>query len=334
MSLYSITSRRTRQKRSLTAGYAAVLFVLFGSFGGCTPSSADGTTRSGKPLTKEEQARLDTYAKMAPDVLGPNSSQPSWVVGGNAGNIGPRGTPDNGKPVDTSWTILIESLAASTGQARATELLAQIQRAGVPEATLEQRNKTLVIAAGSYAGPSDPRATADLERIKTITLDGVQPFASAMLVPPATQAVAGSAPLIDLVNVRRRAGMASKALYTLQVGVYESGSGKDPTATELQQIRLTAEQAAGALRREGDDAYYYHGPRRSMITIGVFTDKDYSIRPRSDDSPIPVFIESSKIRMLKEKYPHNLVNGQAIKVRTRGQEEGRLQPSMIVEIPK
>ena len=191
----------------------------------------------------------------------------------------------------------------------------------------EARSESFLVCYGSYEGPSDPRALADLARVREVRVGNDRPFAGASLVPPddAERALTSS---LDLRAVRA-AHDPKETLYTLAIGFYTRADLGKPTAEELAEYRATAEQAVAKLRREGDEAYFYHGPNGSQVTIGVFTTEDYDPFARQR-------VENPAIGALKKKYPNYLLNGMG-QVRTVVNAEGwrkELVPSTLVEIPR
>jgi hypothetical protein len=105
-------------------------------------------------------------------------------------------------------------------------------------------------------------------------------------------------------------------MYSLQIGFYDDAFGPD--------FRQAAEQAAAALHQQGEQAYYYHGPNRSLVTIGLFTENDFVQQgPQRAYGP--------QIKQLQQRFPYNLANGltqiQKIDGRTIGE-----QPSFIVRV--
>lgn len=221
-----------------------------------------------------------------------------------------------------SWTILIATFPSSaSGEAR--QALERVHAAGLPEAELQPRGKALCIVAGTFRSGSDPEAQRDLRRVREMVVAGARPFEGALLAPPVFEGLAGTKPEWDLSTVRRRYG--KDALYTLQVAVYEPKS-EEPTSEEMRAVRMAAESAAGEFRKAGDDAYYYHGPRRSMVTIGVFGPKEYDVQNPGRESP--------RLTLFRQKYPYNLVNGATYKARVKGQASAREQPSFVVAIPE
>jgi hypothetical protein len=225
---------------------------------------------------------------------------------------------------DTSWTIVIVSASGPDADRLAGLALEKVRTVGgLPEAYIEHRGKAAVVAYGRYDGPSSKDAQRDLERLHTLVIDKETPFANAVLSPPPFETLPGSIPEYDLSTAKQRFG--KNALYSLQVASYRRTDGKDPTAKDLAEFRADAEKAAIELRREGDEAYYYHGPRMSLVTVGIFGDKDLDVRQPKK--------ESLRLTEARKKHPLNLVNGQGLKVKVRGQTEATLQPSTVIAIP-
>jgi hypothetical protein len=207
---------------------------------------------------------------------------------------------------------VVATFPGEDGMQRATEALPAMQSgAGLPGLFVEARKKGACIAFGRYASPTEDAAKRDLARLRGVEVRGVRPFARAVPAPPVT-ATMGSMPELSLAQARQQYG--EDALYTLQVAVYETEN--------RAQAQREAERAAFILRQEGELAFYHHGPRLSMVTIGVFGGVDIDMETAS---------ESAEITALRGRYPYNLYNGMGLREKTGGQS--RLQPSQLVVIP-
>lgn len=253
------------------------------------------------------------------------------VLGGGAGGVADKRDADKSKRSGTDtehssqWCIAIMSLRDETRREAAPLALEQVRTKGrLPEAYIDDRPGAIVIAVGSYAGPDDPQAQEELKRVRAIEVDGLTPYAFAFLCPPEARDQAGSTPEYNLT--RAKALFGSKAIQSLQVAVYGREDLKNPTEKDLSEVRTKAEEYCVQLRREGELAFYYHGPRRSMVTIGVFDTTDYDPQLPSYNSP--------RLQEVRKRHPYNLYNGAAIREKRPGQKEGRLQPSTLVMIPE
>jgi hypothetical protein len=214
------------------------------------------------------------------------------------------------------WGIMLEHFTGvghADRAARRAEELGPLM--GRQDLRVIRKREGAAVVAGLYAGPGDGAAIRDLERVHAFTHNGRRPFARAFLAPPPSVTDPGELPELSLASARRRYG--SRAEYTLQIGVYESSS--------RGEAKRAAEQAALTLRSEGELAFYHHGQRRSMVTIGVFGPQDY------DDAR---GIQNPQLLSLKDRYPLNLLNGQfPILVSHSGGRQNK-QRSMLVRIPE
>ncbi|MBX3385666.1 MAG: hypothetical protein KF768_03765 [Phycisphaeraceae bacterium] len=225
---------------------------------------------------------------------------------------------------DGKWSIAVMSLRGPERDEAAPIALARIRAEGrLPEAFAERRSSATIIAVGKFDSPDDPQAQRELRRIQEILVNGVPAYSFAFLCPPEAEPKFGAHPEYNLLRAKETFGSA--AIQTLQVGVYARDDLKNPTEKDLAEVRRLAESAAVKLRQEGELAFYYHGPRRSMVTIGVFDISDF-------DPQIPGY-NSPRLVAAKRRHPHNLYNGQGIRERNPQDGTSRLQPSTLVAIP-
>jgi hypothetical protein len=247
-----------------------------------------------------------------------------------------------GKPADPAaatpadvWSIVIHGYRDDDQDSAATADLERVRTEGrLPEAYLEHRGDATVIAYGRYTGPTTKEAQGDLKRIQNLEItlpDGRKgkPFAGAFIAPP--MEIRGSIPEYDLRNVRKLNG--EWVLYTLQIGVYGRADKKAATPAEMEEFRQTAEKAVTQLRREGEQAFYFHGPRMSSVTVGLFG---------KDDFDPALKIESAALRVMRQRFPYNLQNGLGIRQRltATNPQTGKsikieqLQKSALMNVPE
>ncbi len=236
-------------------------------------------------------------------------------------------TPGDDIDAATAWSIVIAAYRGEDRNARAQRDVANVQtQAGLVGAYVEDRGDATVIAYGRYESPDDRRAINDLQLVRETEYDNARPFAGAMLSPP-SRVKSGSKPEWDLRNVKEM--MGDWVIYSLQIGAY-GVIDRRPSASELEEFRDAAEQAVYQLRREGEQAFYYHGPTMSMVLIGAWGDRDFE---PSTSPMLPPRYEAPAIREAKRKFPYNLFNGQAIRDKGPSGQE-RLQPSHLVGVPE
>ncbi len=244
--------------------------------------------------------------------------------GGDESAAPAMGNAKNDEPIG-GWSIVLTKLNGA-GMDRAQNMLKIIQNdAGLKDAFIEQRSEGLVIAYGSYLGRDE--AMKDLERIRKTRLMSTTPFENAIIAPPSSGELRGSNPMYDLRTAKQRYG--EQAVYTLQIGVYGRVDYQSPIPEELAAYRKAAEEAVRDLRGQGEIAFYYHAPARSMVTIGVFGEDDF------DNSTLPPY-QSPKLKQARDKFPNNLLNGAGINetVRTESGKRKMLQSSQLVAIPE
>lgn len=272
-----------------------------------------GCSSTGTP-PRDEPPAVRAFDEDARAILGTPIDESGQLVGKGV-------TPD--APV---WSIV---LFRAPGDDRAAgEQLAEAARdAGIDGVRLQDRGNGLFVVAGAYDDPTSAAASRHLDRVRSTRVGQNQPFRQAYLAPPPESDATGTDPRMDLRNAKTMFG--ADALYTLQVAIYGRNDQRAPTGEELAAFRAAAEEAARTLRAQGDVAFYYHSPQRSMVTVGVFTPEDH------DPTTHPPF-ESIALRTARKKHPNNLFNGQGIKETSRdarGQPVERLQPSFLVKIP-
>ncbi len=214
----------------------------------------------------------------------------------------------------SGWGILLRHYPGAQAEARARADLERVgELVGRSDLRVSQQRSGAAILLGDYPSADDPRARADLEAVQAITAGGerTRPFARAFLAPPSTIG-AGGRPEYDLANVRSSRAAVSAA-YTLQVGVYQSD--------DRREAMEAAEEAVVALRAAGEEAFYFHAPARSLVTIGIFGDSEYD--PRSG-------AYSPRIAELQKRHPYNLVNGRPYRDKGRATWTN----SALVEVPE
>lgn len=232
--------------------------------------------------------------------------------GGSAGARGGSAAASAADSGDAAWGLVLEYYSGPGHAEQAAARVSGLRRVlGREDIRIRERRDASVIVLGSYAGAEDPRARRDMAWARTVEIDGRRPWEMAYLSPPAARAL-GEADEANLAFAREYYG--DRAEFTLQVGVYKS---PDPGVA-----RRAAEEAAARLRAEGDEAFYYHGPSWSSVTVGLFGPEDY------DEARGKVLNEA--ILALQSKYPQNLLNG-AYPIQDKN--TGKPQRSLLVHVP-
>lgn len=205
------------------------------------------------------------------------------------------------------WAIQVINIEGNDRHGRAQVMVQQLRNeASLADLWMEDMDNVVSIYHGRFAYASDPAIRPALAKIQAIKIDGSKPFAECQLVP----LVGDGRVIADPFDLRQFIGY-----YSLQIGFYDSNFDGD--------FRAAAEQAVRALREDGVDAYYYHGPYRSIIAIGVFSYDQAFISAGTHDTYAP------RIRMLQEQFPFNLGNGVTLMQKAGRHDLGEQKSSLI-----
>jgi len=204
------------------------------------------------------------------------------------------------------YAIQIASFEGGDSTQQAFELSNKLRsQAGLAELWYSNRGHSTIVYAGRYRDPRSDRARAALAQVRSAQIDGESRFAQAEIVPLS----GGDIPVYNEYDLRNHRGGL-----TLQIGFYDSNFGPN--------FRKAAEIQAEILRGEGEDAYFYHGPNRSMVTIGLMTEDEAFVQNGPTQSYSPA------TRQLQEEYPYNMMNGVSFTVRENS--ETKIQESFLI----
>lgn len=285
---------------------------------------------SDQPREKEDTKYYtdESSAVFAPDAQSQDGSSAQGSIWDRALSEPGSETSKSSQPAYRGgWSIVLANVGEG-GMERAKKMLQIVQSdTELITAYVDTRSTGIVIAYGDYLGKEDPRAIEDLKKVRAMDMMGVHVFEKAILMPPSSSALRGSNPAYDLRTVKQRFG--EMAVYTLQIGLYGRSDYQMPSGEDLAAFRKSAEKAVRELRNEGMMAFYYHAPSRSMVTVGVFGERDF------DASTLPP-MQSRALQAMRKQFPNNLLNGQGINetVNTESGRVTRLQSSQLVGIPK
>lgn len=162
------------------------------------------------------------------------------------------------------------------------------QDAGLANLWYATLGSETTVYLGRFKEKDSSEAITALKRVATAEINGEKPFARAKIVKLESQQ--GQA--LDPRDLRTLKG---KGLFSLQIGYYDAKYGPD--------FRRAAETAVDVLRDEGEEAFYYHGPHRSMVLVNAWTrNQAFTLVGQVDQY-------SNTVRRVQEIYPHNVPNG-------------------------
>lgn len=153
------------------------------------------------------------------------------------------------EPKQRDLTILLLEYKGTEARPSADRLVDELADQGLPDLFIVEGPDYAAVCVGRYRTWNDPEARDMLVRVRRIRdARGQYPFQGVMLVPlpepaPKTPWALEEAP----------------GIYSLYVAGWESPGRKE-----------NAQAYAAKLRKEGWEAFVYHGPHLSMVTIGAF----------------------------------------------------------------
>jgi hypothetical protein len=213
---------------------------------------------------------------------------------------------------DDRWGVLVARFSAADHRRRAAQQAQRLRPSfpDLPVRVADDGDRSVVLV-GSFDGPGDPAADRALQTVKSFSINGRRPFARAFLARPRIDP-RGNTPELSLVEAAEQS--RGEAEYTLQVEQYDS---------EDRRARArAAEQRARELRNRGEEAYYLHGPRFSVVTIGLWGADAFDERLGRVTDPA--------LRRAQERFPYMLLNG--ARYRFRGASED--VATILIRVPE
>lgn len=223
-------------------------------------------------------------------------------------------------PSDLGYGIILAKFEGDNREDQARLLMQRLRReANLSDVRMLDQGSEVLVYRGPYDDPSTDTTRQHVESTRAIVLDGRRPFATAGMSP--LWAVTTGAPTSPL-DLRHFPGS-----YTLQVAYFDDAIGPE--------FRKAAESAAAAMRKEGAEAYFYHGPLRSLVTVGIFGENDVIREVVKDESGVNhfSFSYSPRVREMRDRYPWNKPNGQEKSTNPDG-TPGPRQRSSLVRVPQ
>jgi hypothetical protein len=224
------------------------------------------------------------------------------------------------------WAIVLGTFAGHDHERAANNMLRQIPSLtpDVAAARVHSTRTNSMVLYGSYTGPDDPQAAADLKRIHAINAQNRPVYPRAFLAPLSPTEDAGASPYA-LMSVRRVYPNVDP-LYTLQIAAWtDLGTGE----MSVDQIRRGAEAYVARLRAEGVEAYVHHNDtaRVSVVTVGIFG-------RTAVDAETGLY--SPEVQAMLRRFPHHLVNEELLEesISRRNPMETRPQEPRLVLVPR
>jgi hypothetical protein len=215
------------------------------------------------------------------------------------------------------WTIVVKRFGP--GQEQFADIVVntlvnvRMQRDKIKKVKIG--NQTVVMYGG-YPSVDDSRAQADMKYIKSLYVqDEGYPFVDAHLEP-----IPEPDPPVEASWLLSKSG----GYWTLQIAQFTE-TGRKKAAVEL----------AGQLRSKGIPAYVFHGPVKSLVTIGSYPESAVGSAGKQKISR-QMKAADPELRKWKREYPYLLINSEYAKFKTKkdGKDiEVRLE-SQIIRVPR
>lgn len=227
------------------------------------------------------------------------------------------------------WTVLLRTFSGPESRRSGATMVKTCVRIDpkLADARVHHIDEGAMVIYGHYAEATGDDAQAGLAWIKGLQFGGRPVFPRAMLTRIVADPGNRRYSALELMSIRARYPNV-EPLYTLQVGIWgDFGGGR----LSDEQIRHEAEAHARRLRVEGLEAYVHHDSDKqlSTVTIGLF---DHTAL-----DPQTGFIVDPALELLKQRHPHNLVNGEPLREPIDSRRPGagtRIQASRLVLVPK
>jgi hypothetical protein len=223
---------------------------------------------------------------------------------------------------DTGYAILLETFEGDKANTRAARRAKQLlEEAKISDIWIRQAMSKWQVLRGHYPDPNVERAQSDLRQVRMAQVDGLRPYENVDVVS-LRLGVDSALAKFDLKQ------FAGHALYSLQVAAFDEAYGEN--------FRQAAEDYMRELRDAGEEAYFYHAPEMSMVTIGIFSNEDLPLRKvkrQMPDGQISEFKQTAygpRILEIQQRHPHNIFNGYTVSEKLPSGV--RDQPSMVIAI--
>ena len=213
------------------------------------------------------------------------------------------------------WAILMGEFDGHHHRRDAEHLLRKLAlEAYVPALWIRSGDTQSQVLRGIYL--STDAAQIDLDKTRTVIINGSQPYQKAQLVSLSNDGVSTDNPY----DLKIHSGSLS-----LQIGFFDENYG-----AEFRQAAVTMVEE---LRRQGDEAYFYHGPNMSMVTVGLFVEKDRIQRTLKGTGGRQIIATqySARVQELRSRYPYNFANGNTFTSTNEGGDT--TDESFLVRVP-
>lgn len=206
------------------------------------------------------------------------------------------------KPEYTEYTILLARYKGPAHVRLASGAKRELKSQGWKDVFVVHEHEFSAVYSGHY--DETRQASRDLKKAKNFTLaNGRKPFDKAIVVSvPGTH---DKGP--EKWNFKNAVGR-----YSLLVAIFYDVPQQNYFGRRLRAVELCKK-----LRKQGEEAYFYHGPNKSGVTIGTFGPNAIKTQVMKVKHPETgqyfeqdrKYINDPRLRALRNKYPELLICG-------------------------
>jgi hypothetical protein len=221
---------------------------------------------------------------------------------------------ESGKPENI--TIVLIEYTGAEGPVEADRLARELTAKGLKDVFVVAGPEVTSVCTGHFTSWKDPEADKTLHTVRQIRdASGQRPFAQVMLVPVPAAAARNEWPLEK-----------AQGVYTLHVATW---------GLDMANRETAAQAYCATLRAKGVEAYVYHGPRFSMVTIGGFGPNIFDDPSKVGKPDVKPEVVDPQALDLIRKFPTMKLDGQDTVVPTSLVKiPGREPPSVVAPTSK
>ncbi len=223
---------------------------------------------------------------------------------------------------DEQFTILLSTFSGFEHAQQANQFLQSAQRmTGWESLHVRHTSEGSQLLWGKHS--SIKGAQNDLARAKAFrTASGQSAFATAIIVP-----IAGGKP----VGPSQWDLQGARGSYTVMVAVFYNVSEAGYVGRKKFAVDYCKQ-----LRDKGEQAYYYHGPIRSAVTVGLFGPS--AVQKVTEGQKVQAVTRDPQIRRIVERFKYLAVNGRQETVKilnpATGKRESTPQRPRVISVPQ
>ncbi len=214
----------------------------------------------------------------------------------------------------TTYSVQLATFVGPDRQSDVISMIRQLRtETELTDLWVADTGEQSLLQIGRFRSPSDLDARFALRAARDAKIDGEKLFPNAQVLPIQT-GYGDPGVELDPHDLRQFAGTPD--YHTLEVAIFTPANGA---------FRAAAQKLADQLRKKDHDAYFYHGPNASSVTIGLFTRDDWDLVGTTE-------VYGPRIQALRAEFPDLLVDGEK-RERIEGDPTQGNEPSKIVRVP-